>query len=195
MKTLTLVALAVATASLASLTTGCLIGGGCETADNSYRTPVTFDASTTLAFRTPSTCGVMNPAYTASDTFALELTGDRTVAVPTTLTVDVTATVAVNQAVPLNVTATGNAATGTSDDGTIQFSFSAGSDAAALDATPLDSVMVTVTALPDADGQPLAAELHLTFQDGRALDQTYMAPVQSAFVQCSTVSGSSSWVR
>ncbi len=74
--------------------------------------------------------------------------------------------------------------TATTSDGTLQFSFTTGSNAGELDANPLDSVVVTVGSLPTADGQPLSVELYLTFADGRALDQVYSAPLTSVVVPC-----------
>lgn len=194
MKSLTFGTLALLACATASLTTGCLLGLGCDGANNSYRTPVTFNPSTIQAFRTPSTCGVNDPAYTSTDTFSLELTGETSTPIPSTITVDFTPA-AVTEPVPLNVTATASGASGASNDGSVHFSYSIGSDAAELDANPLDAVVVTVVSLPGADGEPLSAELHLTFQDGRELDQVYTASVKSVFVPCVPVRSSSTWVR
>ncbi len=169
---LTLLALAGINASLA-------IGCGCEPANNSRRTPIAFTPSSVQALRT-STCN--------GESFALELTGETDVAPPyTSITLYVGSAVPLNQQVPLNVSqsASSNVTNARSNDGSAQFSFQTGSNAAELDANPLDSVVVTVTSLPSADGQLLSAELYLTFADGRALDQVYSAPLHSIVVPCS----------
>jgi hypothetical protein len=92
------------------------------------------------------------------------------------------------QSIPLVVSAAAGSTTSftaQAQDGSVHFSFELGSSAAAsMDTTAVDAVIVTVTALPTADGQPLAAELHISFDDGRVLDQTYSAPVQTTYVQC-----------
>ena len=177
----------VAFASAVSVSVS-LAGCGCDPGNNSVRAPIDFSPSSIHALRTPAQCGVTNPSYAPSDVFALNLTGETDVAPPyTTLAVKIDASVSQNEAVPLTVSqdpSTG-AVTASSNDGTLQFSFSVGTNTSELDASPLDSVVVTITSLPTADGQPLGAELHLTFEDGRVLDQVYSAPVQTIFVSCS----------
>lgn len=173
--------------ALASVGGSLLAGCGCEAPGNSQRAPVAFTPSSVQASRSPSICGVQDPGFTPSDAFTLTLTGETDVAPPyTTLTLDFTAMVTLNEAVPLTVSqgAATNVTNATSNDGIVQFSYTSGSNASELDANPLASVVVTVTSLPSADTQPLSAELHLTFEDGRALDQVYSAPLQSILVSC-----------
>ncbi len=173
--------------ALACVSTAFIAGCGCDPGNNSQRAPVAFTPSTVQASRTPSLCGVNDPGFTPGDSFSLALTGETDVAPPyTSITLDFTAMVTLNEAVPLTVSAgsAANVTNAASNDGLVQFSFTTGSNASELDANPLASVVVTVTSLPSADTQPLSAELHLTFEDGRALDQVYSAPLQSTFVSC-----------
>ena len=183
MKTLTSFAALAALAGINVLfTTGC----GCDPGNNSQRAAIEFSPSSVQATRAPATCGVVDPAFSTSDTFTLALTGETDVAPPyTSITLRLTSVASVNQ-VPLTVSqgSSPNVTSAASNDGTIQFSFMTGSNAAELDANPLDSVIITVTSLPTADGQPLSAELHLTFEDGRVLDQVYSAPLESIVVPC-----------
>jgi hypothetical protein len=168
MKTASLVLLLAGVCSTASV--GC-IGFGCDAPNNGYRAPLNLAPASTLAFRTPATCGI-SPAYGPGDVFSLELSGD------TNITVDVGPSAPIGEQVPLVVASD---ATAGSQAGGIKFSMTSG---ASLDPTALDSVVVTVTSLPTADGQPLAAELRLVFDDGRELDQTFTANVQSTWVSC-----------
>jgi hypothetical protein len=163
------------------------VGCGCDPGNNSQRAPIDFEPSSVHALRTPATCG-NNPSFSSSDTFALDLTGETDVAPPyTTLSLDVPASVVVNQAIPLVVSqdSMGDTATASSNDGSVTFTFGVGSNALELDSAPLDSVVVTIVSLPAADGQSFSAELRLTFEDGRVLDQVYSAPLQSVIVTCS----------
>lgn len=151
-----LAVLAVASA-FSAVTVGC----GCDPGNNSQRAPVDFTPSTIQATRTPATCGVTHPAFTANDTFTLALTGETDVAPPhTNITLHLTPSVAVGQSVPLDVaqSAPASATTGASSDGAVHFTYATGTNAAELDANPLTSVVVTVTALPTADGQPLSSD-------------------------------------
>lgn len=170
MKTASFLVLLVGASLSASLSVGCL-GFGCDAPNNGYRAPLELKPASTLAFRTPAACGAIDPAFSPADSFSLELTGD------TPIVVDVAPGVAVGQSVPLVV----EGGKAHSQDGTIQFEIGG---AAALDASPLDSVVVTIEALPAADGQLLSVELHLGFDDGSALDDAYAAPVQTTFVSC-----------
>jgi hypothetical protein len=172
---------------------GLLVAGcGCDPGTNSQRAPVSFSPSSSAAVRTPSTCGVTDPAFSPGDTFSLQLLGATDIAPPYTfIQLDLAATVSVGESTPLMVAVNAigstkvNTTTARSSDGSIQFSLATGSDPAELDASPLSSVVVTVTSLPSADGEPLGAELHLGFEDGRVLDQVYSAPLQSPFLACS----------
>jgi len=172
----------------ASLSIGCIPIGGCDAANNGYRSPLSFTPSSTEAFRTPATCGVMNPPYTSQDTFSLELTGDTSGPAPyTTITVAFSATAVQSQAVPLVVSQSSPTTyIAESQDGSIRFSFQVGSNAAEIDSSALDAVIVTLTAMPTADGQLLGAELELDFDDGHELDQTYGGPVQTEYSACPT---------
>jgi hypothetical protein len=180
MKTGTILLLALGLAASASLSIGCI--GGCDAAGNGYRAPLQFTPSTTLAFRTPSTCGAVDPAFTPQDSFSLELTGEET-----TIEVDLAGNVITDQPVALvvNQTSASNV-TAQSQDGSIHFSFQTGSQPSGIDATALDSVVVTASPLPNANGAPVAVEIQLTFDDGHVLDQTYSAGVQTTFVSCPT---------
>jgi len=185
MKTGSLVLWAGLTVGLATFSAGC-IPGGCDAAGNGYRAPVTFTPSSTEAFRTPATCGVMNPAFTPQDTFSLELTGDTSGPAPyTTITVAFVATAQQQQAVPLVVSQSSPATyIAESQDGTIRFSFQVGANTDEIDSTPVDAVIVTLNAMPTANGQPLAAEIQIEFEDGAQLDQTYSAAVQTELSPC-----------
>jgi hypothetical protein len=153
---------------LAFLGASFLLGGcGCDPGNNSQRTPVTFDPSSSSATR--DACG----------TYTLKLLGDTTVAPPYTLIeLDLAPSAAVGQEIPLWVGESGSAH---SSDGSVAFSLQAGSS---LDATPLASVVVTPNALPKIAGAALEVELQLTFEDGRVLDQVYTAPVQTSQAPC-----------
>ena len=170
--TLALVAFAGLTASL---NMGCLLG--CDPGNNSQRAPVEFAPATVQATRTPSTCGVVDPAFTASDSFALELDDGAGTDMQVTLAG------AVEQEVvqPLMVNADGSAQ---STDGSIRFAFANGSDPTALEGFPVSSVVVTPTALPSSDGQQLGVELSVTYEDGRVLDQVYSGALQTVSFAC-----------
>lgn len=174
MKTLGAVALLV---SASAFVAGC----GCDPGNNSVRAPVDFTPSSVAATRTPATCGVVNPTFSASDTFTLDLKSDA----GTEVSLSVAANAEANIELPLLVGVVGESATkAASTDGAITFSFTGGSDATSIDGSPLDSVVVTLDALPTADGQSLGAELRLTFEDGRVLDQAYSAPLSTVSYAC-----------
>lgn len=174
MKTLGLVALLVSSV-------GFVAGCGCDPANNSDRAPVDFTPATVQATRTPSTCGVVDPAFAATDTFTLDLKSEA----GTELSLTVTAAAAQSVAEPLFVgIADGNVTNAHSTDGSMSFAFTSGSDASSIDDAPLDSVVVTLDALPTADGQDLGAELRLTFEDGRVLDQVYTATLSTVSYAC-----------
>ena len=155
----------------ASLSVGCLLG--CDPGTNGYRAPVELTPQTTTAIRTPVACGAVAPALTQTAGFSLALTGDANVEL------DVPASVATNVAIPLTVSqGAGSNFIAQSSDGAVFFTFVV-SNAATLDTTALDSVVVTVTSLPSSDGELLGAELNLRFDDGRTLDQVYSAPLQT----------------
>ncbi|HEY2366777.1 MAG TPA: hypothetical protein VGH87_10335, partial [Polyangiaceae bacterium] len=131
------------------------------------RAPVTF---------TPSSAD----ATFSCSTITMKLLGDQTVAPPFTLVeIDLAASTAVGQDVPLWLDT--NATTAHSSDDKVAFSIQASSN---LDDSPLSSVVVTPDALPTADGELVKVELQLTFEDGRVLDQVYTAPVTIAQGQC-----------
>jgi hypothetical protein len=90
--------------------------------------------------------------------------------------------VGVGATVPLDVTSTGDGAG--SADGTIGFTLSLGSDPTSLDSSGLASVVVTVDAMPSADGQPLGATIQAYFLDGNELDQAFTARVATAIAVC-----------
>ncbi len=170
---------------VACVTASFAVGCGCDPGNNSVRAPVAFTPSSVDAVRTPATCNAVSGTFGASDTLSLQLLGETDIAPPYTLVkVDVSGAVASNQPIPLNVSATDSSTTASSNDGSIHFSLSTGSNPGELDANPVTSVIVTVTSLPTADGQPLGAELYVMFADGRVLDQVYNAPVQSVVAAC-----------
>lgn len=176
-------ALAALACASASLTVGC----GCDPGNSSVRAPVEFTPSSSEAIRTPATCGAAaDAAFSAGDTFALDLLGETDVAPPyTRVTLKLTASAPVDVPVPLDVRPpSSNVTVASSRDGAVQFSLAAGSNTAELDLSPLASVVVTVTSLPTADGASLSARLHLTFEDGRALDQVYGAPLETVPSPC-----------
>jgi hypothetical protein len=174
----------LAAGALAGLSASLLVGCGCDPGNNSFRPPVQFTPSSVDAVRTPSTCGVTDPIFTPTDTFSLELTGETDVAPPfTDVRLDVGASVAPNEAVPLMVSQ-GDVTTAASTDGAIQFTYKTGSNPSELDDSPLASVVVTVTSVPASDGALLGAELSLTFEDGRVLDQVYSAPLTTQSIIC-----------
>jgi len=177
----------VALASVVVVNLSLIAGCGCDSGNNSVRTPLAFTPSSVHALRTPAQCGSATAPYASDDTFTLSLTGDTTGAAPyTTIAVRLPASVALNQAEPLNVSqdSSGSTVTASSNDGSIQFTFTLGSNASEIDSTPLDSVIVTPTSIPTTDGAILGAELRLGFEDGRVLDQVYSSPVQSILVAC-----------
>ena len=135
-----------------SLLTGCVFG--CDPGNNSQRAPVDFTPATSDAVR-------------SCDTFSLELVGSDNV-----MKIDIGNGAVLHDGVPLTV----NGDTASSSDGTIQFSLSS---ASTLEGYPLSSATVTITSLPAIDGDALGAEVYLTFEDGRVLDQVYSAPVQT----------------
>ena len=146
-----------------------LAGCGCDPGNNSDRTPVTFQPSST-------------DATLACSTYTVKLLGDTTVAPPYTLVeLDIASNAVVGQSVPLWVTAGANAVLAHSNDGSIAFSLQAGDT---LDTSPLASVVVTPNSLPTIDGASISVELQLTFEDGRALDQVYTAPVHISAATC-----------
>ncbi len=143
----------VAVASVSgSVLTGCVFG--CDPGNNSQRAAVDFTPASADAVR-------------SCDTFSLDLVGSTNV-----MKIDIGNGAVLHDGVPLTV----NGDTASSTDGTIQFSLSS---SASLEGYPLSSATITVTALPATDGDPLSAEVYLTFEDGRVLDQVYSAPVQT----------------
>jgi hypothetical protein len=161
---------------------------GCEGVTTGVRSNVEFAPSTVEATRTPASCGLTEPAFSSDDRFTLEVTGATDVAPPyTTLTLEFPATAAIGEEIPLSVetaSAGSNVATASSIDGTVTFTLSLGSDGAEIDSDGLASVVVTVDAIPTADGKPLSAEVQLYFLDGRELDQTYSGSLRTAVVLC-----------
>jgi hypothetical protein len=176
----------------AASATACVGGlGGCDPATNGDRAAIVFTPSLVEATRTPATCSVTEPAFSSKDRFTLEVTGVTSIAPPhSTLTLLLTAAAPSGEALPLTVDAQGSAAstwTAGSADGSVNFSLTVGSDPTELDATGVSSVVVTVDAMPTADGQPLSAEVQVYFVDGRELDQTYSASLRTAVVLCPKV--------
>ena len=164
---------------LVSLSFFFLAGCGCDPGNNSVRAPIDFTPSSVDAVRTPATCNA-GPTFDTNDTLTLELLGPTNVPPPyTLLKLTVPSNVALNVAKPLMVGV--DATSARSMDGSVSFSLQNG---ASLDDSPLASVIVTVSQVPLADGEELTAELHLTFEDGRVLDQSYGAPVESIVVAC-----------
>lgn len=165
--------------------------GGCEPATNGDRAAIVFTPSLVEATRTPATCSVTEPAFSSKDRFTLEVTGETSIAPPySTLTMLLAAAAPSGEAVPLTVDAQGSAAstwTASSADRSVSFSLTVGSDPTEIDATGVSSVVVTVDAMPTADGQPVSAEVQVYFVDGRELDQTYSASLRTAVVLCPKV--------
>ncbi len=161
-------------------------GCGCDPGNNGYRAPLGFQPSSVEAFRTPARCGAANPDAAPGDVLSLELVGATDVAPPyTAMDLDVTRSAPQGQAVPLVVSQTSQGTvTAKSTDGSIQFTFTVGSNAGEIDSAALASVVVTLDTIPTADGEPLAAELHLRFDDGSVLDQSYSAPVHTPLFRC-----------
>lgn len=168
MKTLGSFAALAAAATSALLAVGC----GCDPGNNSVRAPVEFTPASVTASRTPASCA--ETTYGANDTFGLELKGDGAA-----IQLVVASGAAAEQSVPLMVSAD---ATASSNDGNVHFTYLSGGGA--LDASPLASVIVTPTAMPSADGETFSLELHLTFEDGRVLDQIYGAPISTTIGFC-----------
>ncbi len=166
----TLASLLVLAASSASILVGC----SCAPDNVAYHAPLSYAPASTLAFREPTTCGTIKPDFASTDTFVLELSGT------SNLTVQLTPAVVVGQAVPLNV----DGIKASSADGLVQFAFASAGDAAAIDTSAVDSVVVTVVSSPDADGQPLALELRIAFDDGSVLDQTYSSALRTVYRPC-----------
>jgi hypothetical protein len=71
-------------------------------------------------------------------------------------------------------------------DSDVTFSFARGTDANEIDDNLLSSVLVTVVAVPGADGQDLSATLVVNFTDGSQLDGTYSAAVTTTAAHCVT---------
>ncbi len=162
-----------------SLGTGCI--GGCDPVGSQQQAPIELHPSSVEAIRTPETCGAASPPFTDNDSFLLEVTGETNVPPPyNTLTLVVTRTVPLNQAFPLDVLAPGATQTAALDDPSITFTYSMGSTPAEIDESQPDAVVVTVTAMPTADGEPLSATLQLFFEDGSELDQSFTALLESA---------------
>jgi hypothetical protein len=137
---------------------GCTLG--CDPGNNTDRTPVTFTPSSTDATRSCSS-------------YQMKLLGDTTGSAPYTLIeIDIAASAALGQDVPLWVDA--SETTAHSSDNSVAFSIQAGSK---LDDFALTSVVVTPYTLPTTDGNPMTVGLQLTFQDGRKLDTSYTAPM------------------
>jgi hypothetical protein len=158
---------------LALLASTFVAGCGCDPGNNAQRAPVVFQPSSTDATR--SSCG----------TITLKLLGETDIAPPYTLIqVDVGASATVGQEIPLWVDTPASNVSAQSSDGVVRFSYQTGSNAYELDANPLSSVVVTVDALPSADGTPVKIGLRMTFEDGRVLDDVYSAPVQSTQAPC-----------
>ena len=102
-----------------------------------------------------------------------------------TLTLVLTEDVALDQAFPLVVNlGTPGVQAATLSDPSIHFTYALGSTAAELDDSPLDAVIVTVTAKPTVEGDPLSATLELFFQDGRVLAAPFSAPVHTTPRPC-----------
>jgi hypothetical protein len=159
---------------------------GCDADIGDAPPPLEMTTSSVQATRSPATCNVVDPPFTGRDSFTLEIVGEKVGPAPyTSLTLTVPPTIALGEAFPLDVLTDSAAAQSASlGSPSIQFAYAPGSTP--LDATTLDAVVVTVTAMPTADGQPLGATVQLYFQDGAELDQPFSAPVVSAITLCTT---------
>ncbi len=71
----------------------------------------------------------------------------------------------------------------------IIFGFSHAVDSTEIDFGAFDSVMVTLLAIPAADGDPMSLRLRVHFVDGRVLDETFSASATTTRSNCSSSSG------
>jgi len=173
---------------LGALASGCdPVATSSDGVTTGARSTVELTPSSVEATRTPASCGVTEPAFSSKDVLTLEVVGETDVAPPfATLTLQLAAGVTTGTAIPLTVDSNGTAGaeTASSAYGTVSFSLTVGDDTTELDSSGLESVVVTVTALPTADGDPLTAEVQVSFVDGRELDQTYTGTLRTAVVLC-----------
>jgi hypothetical protein len=138
---------------------------------------------TTTASRLPATCG--SAAYQPGDTLSMdvEFPGSQ----GASLTMTFPAAVNTNQSIPLVVAAVNAqglyAAQGAGADSAISFLYAPGITSA-IDSTALQAVMLDVSALPSADGDPLAVIVTLEFADGKQLTQDYSAPTTTPPQAC-----------
>jgi hypothetical protein len=175
-------------AFFASVSGALLTGCPCS-AETHFRT-ITFEPSSVTATRTPATCGSADPPFTAQDTFALTIVGSDDVAAPyNVLTLDLRGEVITDTQIPLTVPMSSSEdpsgpQIAESTDSSVKFSFALGSDPDEVDDSGVASVVVTIVSMPTDDGQPLSAELDVTFVDGSTLDQTYTAILTTTEVTC-----------
>lgn len=181
-----LAALALLVALFSAGTTGCIFG--CEAAGSDDAPAIQLTPSSVQATRSPAICGVVDPAFTQGDTYSLVIVGETDVPAPyNTLTLQLPADMPLSQPFPLDVGASASDVQSASlTTPVVHFTLALGSTPSELDTTPLDAVIVTATAMPSADGEPLSATLQLYFHDGSELDQSFSAPVVSALTTCTT---------
>jgi hypothetical protein len=182
--------LALVTGASVGFAAGCGFAGGCDTPNGEDNPPISFAPSSVQAVRIPSTCGVNDPAFTDSDVLTLKVVGETAVPPPyNVITLAVPPTTPLNEPFPLVLDSqsdTPKAQKAEIADPHLAFAYTPGSTPSEIDATGLISVVVTVTAMPNADSQPLSVTLQLFFFDGGELDAPFTAPLTSAFVPCPT---------
>jgi hypothetical protein len=160
---------------------------------------VTLNDGGTIAFtpthvdvaRSPAVCGIMNAPFMDGDRYSMDIVGsmaqapfELTIRFPSPVMVGTPLTPAVQ---PFSTTAAESSqwyAVQTAQGSDINFSYSQGSEATAIDTGAFDSVTITILAMPTKDGNPLTIRLRIHFVDGRVLDATYSGPLVSAGSGC-----------
>jgi hypothetical protein len=146
---------------------------------------IPFRPSEVIAVRSPAQCGT---AYMAADEYALDAIGDMTRAPFNALDVTFLGAPPVDQPQTLivrPVASQGSFASQSADNArNVTFKYAQGVDPAEIDTEAFDSVDVTLLALPAKDGDPLTVRIQAHFADGRALDETFSAPVMTTTAGC-----------
>jgi hypothetical protein len=149
--------------------TGC-IPFGCDAGSSNYdSSPVTLTSPRVTAERGPD-CGSDTVGFTGGFTISIDSNEG-------SFLVSVTASTEIGRKTPLDVGDPGKASTqvGTATDNTIHLAYNPGSTPA--DDTGLASAVVTLVKVPEGKSTTISLALDLQFLDGRALSETFTAPV------------------
>jgi hypothetical protein len=180
-----------------------LVACGGKSAQPPAPQPSTFGSGDTVGFtpfsvtatRFASACGVPDPPFENGDIFSLDAIGSKAQSPYDDLSVNITSPSPAIVGEPLSLTVNPynpNAecslpfgGTGTcyggqgASYGTLGVTYSQGWDPSAIDTGPFDVATITVVSMPTEDGEPMTVRVQLHFVDGRALDETFSAPLST----------------